>query len=116
MAWELLGGALAAPDVRRSTDPGHERDLDARQCRVELEGRARRAVGASGDFQGARHFFLFRVDGVGAGATMRLVRIYFWYASTASGLVLYAVSAAFKAGGVAAQRCFPQRFGGLSGR
>ena len=56
VARELLGRALAAPDVRGPTNPGHERDLYASQSGVELEGRARRAVSAPGDFQGARHF------------------------------------------------------------
>ena len=90
VAWELLGRALAAPDVRGPTDPGHERDLHASQSSVELEGRARRAVGAAGDFESGGHcvfwfapmalglvlymLLLLRVDGVGAGAIMLLVQ------------------------------------------
>ena len=72
MARELLGRALAAPDVRGPTDPGHERDLHAGQRGVELEGRARRAVRAAGYFESGGHF-LVRVDRVGAGAIMLLV-------------------------------------------
>ena len=57
VARELFGGALAAPDVRGSTNPRHERDLHAGQRGVELEGRARRTMGTTGEFQGARHFY-----------------------------------------------------------
>ena len=57
VARELFGRALAAPDVRGPTNPRHERDLYASQTGVELERRARRAVGTTGEFQGARHFY-----------------------------------------------------------
>ena len=57
VARELFGRALAAPDVRGSTNPRHERDLHAGQRGVELEGWARRAMGTAGEFQGARHFY-----------------------------------------------------------
>ena len=57
VARELFGRALAAPDVRGPTNPGHERDLYASQSGVELERRARRAVCAAGYLKRGGHCF-----------------------------------------------------------